>query len=243
MANDRLGCGPDGTVTSYTRNPLQALPQGIPPPPIPPCTRRGQWQSWDPHFLLYSRAELHTATSRAADIADYQPHWQLNTPALPLTPLFTPLATLPATPWVLRLLQYILASAADGEPWGLAAILTQQSEAAVTQGLLLRRGTPQGGGPALAVAAAAADSDMGGGEAEGGAGMRMRSRGGRVSEAEAAAAASAAAATVAAATGGDRGQITRVLLQRMMSDRRRRRSSMPTQVRVCDWGTGLGRAG
>jgi hypothetical protein len=226
----------------YTEHPLRLLP---PPPPPPPHThRRAQWQSWDPHFLLYSRPELHTATSRASDLADYQPHWQLNTPALPLTPFFTPLATLPATPWVLRLLQYILASAADGEPWGLAAILTQQSEAAVTQGLLLRRGTPQGvphpqgilpGGPAAAAAAVVGDGDMGGGEAEGGAGMRMRPRGGRVSEAEAAAAAAAAAATVAAATGGDRGQITRVLLQRMMSDRRRRRSSMPTQVTLHRW--------
>ena len=107
----------------------------------------------------------------------------------------------------------------------------------MTQGLLLRRGTPQGvphpqgvppGGEGPL--AAAGDSDMGGGGAERGAGMRLRPRGGRVSEAEAAAAAAAAAATVAAATGGDRGQITRVLLQRMMSDRRRRRSSMPTQV-------------
>lgn len=185
--------------------------------------RREHWRSWDPHFLLYSRPELHTAQTRASDLADYQPGWQLTPPSQPLPAIFAPLASLAAHPWLLRLLQYILASTADDEPWGLAAAMTQQSES-VTQGLVNRSGVTT--------------SDLAGNSSSGAGGSSRR---GRVSEenipmAETATAAATAAAmeplatAMAAATGEDRGQIMRMLLQRISSGRRRRRSSLATQV-------------
>jgi hypothetical protein len=182
--------------------------QCTPPPPAPCTHRREHWRSWDPHFLLYSRPELHTAQTRAADLADYQPAWQLTPPSQPLPAFFASLANLPAHPWLLRLLQYILASTADAEPWGLAANMARQSES-VTQGLLKHSGGTSGG------SAGRSDVEMADTAA---------------ATAAAAAAAEPLAAAMAAATGEDRGQILRMLLQRISSGRRRRRSSVATQV-------------
>jgi hypothetical protein len=111
-------------------------------------------------------------------------------------------------------------SAAEDEPWGLAAVMTQQSES-VTQGQVAaarRLAQP----PAAAAATAG-----GGGWAAGGVHADVD-----MDDSEAAAAAAAAgplAAAMAAATGEDRGQIMRMLMNRISSGRRRRRSSLPTQ--------------
>lgn len=78
------------------------------------------WLQFSPFFLHYTRASRTQAAARAASQVSYQPTWQLDPPPPGLLPLaLQPLASFPAASCVLLLVRYLLATALEGEPWGL----------------------------------------------------------------------------------------------------------------------------
>jgi hypothetical protein len=97
--------------------PLPSLP---PPTSSSPPRRPEAWRHFCPFFLHYNRAARTQACARAASQAGYDPAWQLDPPPPGLLPVaLEPLEAFAAGPGVALVVRYLLASALEGEPWGL----------------------------------------------------------------------------------------------------------------------------